>query len=106
MIQKEDDEMVAIYMRIPKGARDYLLSLAMHHHAYQSKQGSRRPSIQTLLRFLSAGVIKTVKGYEILEDVGVEPYPYTRGLSTNTHKTMAEKQYDQRKQHAKKAHVQ
>jgi len=76
---EEEDEMVQANFKIPRGARDYLLQLAIEHNAYTIRKKVKHPSIQVLLRLMAAGVVKTVKGYEILEINNQPTYPYSRG---------------------------
>ena len=71
--------MVQFNTRIPKGARDYLLQLAIEHNAFVTRKGVRQPSIQTLLRLMASGSVKTVKGHEILDEIPAIPYPMSKG---------------------------
>jgi hypothetical protein len=73
------DHMVQLNMRIPKGARDYLLQMAIEHDCYVMKKGTRHPSIQILLRYMAAGVIKTIKNYDVLDIDNMPTYPHSRG---------------------------
>lgn len=80
MADEEDpNEMVAVNMKIPRGARDRLLALAELHGATVTKNRRQIPSLLAFVRMLAADSIPTVKNLEIVSFNDPSPYPYCRG---------------------------
>lgn len=72
---RSEDKITTITLRVPQGAKTYLLKLAEAHGACNTRNGKQMPSLQVLFRLVASENIKTLRCHSIPE-VDADPYPF------------------------------